>query len=220
MTTSTSTTKSIVVCLLGAESTGKTTLAAQLTEALNARGLRAAMVAEYLREFCEQTQRTPTPDEQAAIAAEQQRRIAQAAQTHDVVVADTSGLMVSVYSELVFGDHSLYPQTIEWQRLIKLTLLTAIDIPWVDDGLQRDGPHVREPVDNIIRRVLHGAQLPYAVVSGLGAARLDNALKAFDRAMAERPDDEGSSGRWRWVCPDCDDGDCERHWLPKPEISR
>ncbi len=211
---------SVIVCLLGAESTGKTTLAAQLAEALTARGLRATMVAEYLREFCEQARRTPTTDEQAAIAAEQQRRIAQAAQTHDVVVADTSGLMVSVYSELVFGDRSLYPQTIEWQRLVKLTLLTAIDIPWVDDGLQRDGPHVREPVDNIIRRTLHGAQLPYSVVSGQGDARLAHALKAFDRAMADREDDEGGSARWRWLCPDCDDGDCERHWLPKPDIGR
>lgn len=203
------------ICLLGAESTGKTTLAGQLTQALNTRGLRAVMVAEYLREFCERAGRTPTPDEQAAIAAEQQRRIERARQTHDVVVADTSGLMVSVYSELVFGDHSLYPETIAWQRGFDLTLLTAIDIPWVDDGLQRDGPHVREPVDNILRRVLHGAQLPYSVVSGQGAARLAHALKAFDRTQADCSGDAPRDAPWRWVCPDCDDGDCERHWLPR-----
>lgn len=206
---------SFTVCLLGAESTGKTWLAEQITQVLHERGLRVAMVAEYLREFCERAQRTPTPHEQAAIAAEQQRRIELASQTHDVVVADTSGLMVSVYSELVFGDHSLYPQAIAWQRQVSLTLLTAIDIPWVNDGLQRDGPHVREPVDNIIRRVLHGAQLPYSVVSGQGPARLANALKAFDRAQAARPAEDPLDGRWRWVCPDCDDGDCERHWLPR-----
>ncbi len=210
MTTSTG----IVVCLLGAESTGKTTLAEQLTEALTARGLRVAMVAEYLREFCSKAERTPRPEEQAAIAAEQQRRIEQAAQTHDVVVADTSGLMVSVYSELLFDDRSLHPQIVAWQRTCKLTLLTAIDIPWVTDGLFRDGPHVREPVDNIIRRILNEARLPYSVVSGEGEMRLTNALKAFDRAMAERASDKGGMGRWRWVCPDCDDGDCERHWLP------
>lgn len=202
------------ICLLGAESTGKTTLAQQLTQALTTRGLRAVMVAEYLREFCERAGRTPTPDEQAAIATEQQRRIEQAQRTHEVVVADTSALMVSIYSELVFGDQSLHEQTIAWQRGFGLTLLTAIDIPWVDDGLQRDGPHVREPVDDIIRRVLHGAQLPYSVVSGQGPARLIHALKAFDRAQAARSAEGLPSERWRWVCPDCDDGDCERHWLP------
>jgi nicotinamide riboside kinase len=202
---------SLVICLLGAESTGKTTLAAQLAQALNARGRHAVMVAEYLREFCEQVRRTPTPEEQAAIAAEQQRRIEQASLSHDVVVADTSGLMVSVYSELVFADRSLYPQTLAWQRGFGLTLLTAVDIPWVDDGLQRDGPHVREPVDDMIRLALHEANLPYSVVSGSGDARLENALKAFDRLTAERLADADPAARWRWACLDCDDGDCERH---------
>lgn len=208
---------SLTICLLGAESTGKTTLAEQLAGALRERGLRATVVAEYLREFCERAQRTPTPDEQAAIAAEQQRRVEQACQTHDVVVADTSGLMVSVYSELVFADRSLYPQTLAWQREYTLTLLTAIDIPWVDDGLQRDGPHVREPVDDLIRHALHAGQLPYSVVSGQGPTRLRNALNAFDRmqALRDEPSSDGGTGRWRWVCPDCDDGDCERHWLPQ-----
>lgn len=207
---------SIAICLLGAESTGKTTLAEQMVGALRERGLRAVMVAEYLREFCDQVRRTPTLEEQSGIASEQQRRVDHARQTHDVVVADTSGLMVSVYSELVYADRSLYPQALAWQRTYNLTLLTAIDIPWVDDGLCRDGPHVREPVDDLIRHALHEGQLPYSVVSGQGAARLHHALSAFDRLQAFHGGSasEAGAGRWRWVCPDCDDGDCERHWLP------
>ncbi len=207
---------SIAICLLGAESTGKTTLAEQLVGALRERGLRAVMVAEYLREFCLQVQRMPTPEEQPGIAAEQQRRVEQARQMHDVVVADTSGLMVSVYSELVYADRSLYPQALAWQRTYDLTLLTAIDIPWVSDGLLRDGPHVREPVDDMIRRALHEDRQPYSVVSGRGTDRLRSALGAFDRLLDRRAasSSDAGTGRWRWVCPDCDDGDCERHWLP------
>ena len=61
-----------------------------------------------LREFCDAHGRTPHRDEQAGIAAEQTARIAAAAARADVVVADTSAIMIAVYSEIVFGDTSLY----------------------------------------------------------------------------------------------------------------
>ena len=93
-----------VVALLGAESTGKTTLAQELGQALDARGERVAVVGEYLREFCDREARTPRIDEQRDIAAEQTRRIAAAAHTHDIVIADTTALMIAVYSDHVFGD--------------------------------------------------------------------------------------------------------------------
>ena len=48
-----------VIGLLGAESTGKTTLAAELGRALAAGGRRVAVVPEYLREFCDRSGRTP-----------------------------------------------------------------------------------------------------------------------------------------------------------------
>src|SRR6185295_9567756 len=79
-----------VVALLGAESTGKTTLAAELGAALAARGIAVEVVGEVLREFCDTHARTPRRDEQAAIAAAQSARIAAAARRADVVVADTT----------------------------------------------------------------------------------------------------------------------------------
>src|SRR5450755_754964 len=97
-----------VVVLLGAESTGKTTLARELAAALAARGEIVACVDEYLREFCAGRGRTPRRDEQSGIAAQQSERIAAASARADIVIADTSALMIAVYSELVFGDTSLY----------------------------------------------------------------------------------------------------------------
>ena len=96
-----------VIALLGAESTGKTTLARGLFDALAAQGRRVALVEEFLREFCLREGRTPRQDEQAAIAQTQSQRIADAARSHDIVVADTSALMVAVYSQLLFDDDSL-----------------------------------------------------------------------------------------------------------------
>src|SRR3989338_7643191 len=88
-----------VIAIVGAESTGKTTLAAGLTQALQAEGVSAVMVPEFLREFCDEHGRTPFPHEQLAIAREQTRRIVQSAQQHAVVVADTTALMTAVYSD-------------------------------------------------------------------------------------------------------------------------
>lgn len=206
----------VVIAIVGAESTGKTTLAEGLAQALQADGLKAAMVSEYLREFCDDLGRTPRPDEQAAIAREQTRRIALAAQAHEVVIADTTALMTAVYSDYLFKDASLYDEALRDHAGTGLTLLTALDLPWEADGI-RDGAHVREPVDNLIRHHLVQAQLPFSVVAGRGDHRLQLALASARQAMTaeQRARDNASKPRWRWVCDKCDDGDCEQHWLPR-----
>ncbi len=200
-----------VIGLLGAESTGKTTLAAELGAALAAPGRRVAVVPEYLREFCHRAGRTPRLDEQAGIAAQQSLRIAEAARSHEIVVADTTALMIAVYSEQVFGDTSLYDSALADHARSSLTLLTALDLPWQADGLQRDGPHVREPVDALVRAALARAAIDCAVVFGQGPQRLANALAAVQRAL-HPPQDDGTK-RWQWVCDRCGDAGCERHWL-------
>lgn len=209
--------RGIVIAIVGAESTGKTTLAAGLTQALLADGVNAFMVPEVLREFCDDRGRTPYPHEQVGIAQEQTRRMVQAAQTHGVVVADTTALMTAVYSDHLFNDQSLYAQALSDHALAELTLLTALDLPWEADGLQRDGAHVREPVDSLIRQHLVSAKLAFSVVAGQGMHRQDQALLAVRQSLsaAQRAQDNVGRPRWRWVCEKCDDGDCEQHWLPR-----
>jgi len=203
-----------VVAVIGAESTGKTALVHDLAVALQGRGLDAVVVTEALRDFCDQQGRTPQVHEQAGIALEQSRRIADAAGAHAIVLADTTALMIAVYSDYIFGDRSLYAQAEQDHAVADLTLLTSLDLPWVADGVQRDGPHVQEPVDALIRQSLARMGTSFAVVHGDGRARVDNAMAAVQHALdapkrAARP--EGSGPRWRWVCERCDDGDCERH---------
>lgn len=194
-----------VIAVLGAESTGKTALAASLAERLNRRGIPTTLVAEYLREWCEREGRVPRAGEQADIAAEQTRRIADAAE-RGVVVADTTAVMTAVYSDMLFDDASLYAGALAAQRGYAITLLTALDLPWVADGLQRDGPQVREPVDAMVRAALAGAGVPYAVVHGSGGERLASAWNALNlAAQAEGRSSEG----WRWSCDKCSDPVCE-----------
>lgn len=193
------------IALLGAESTGKTTLARELAAHFASRGRKAVAVPEALRDWCAAQGRTPRPDEQMGIAQEQQQRVDEALRTHDVVIADTTAVMVAIYSAMLFEDGSLYRFAIEQQQGYDVTLLTGLDLPWVADGLQRDGPHVREPVDALVRDMLDKAAIPYRVVYGTGPERLANALGAIDAALAPR----APTRDWIWQCDKCSDPDCE-----------
>ncbi|RPE72811.1 nicotinamide riboside kinase [Tibeticola sediminis] len=207
------------IAVLGAESTGKTALTVALADALRARGLEAVVVPEYLREWCDRAGRTPEPQEQRDIAREQARRVL-AVRDADFVIADTTPLMTAVYSERLFGDRSLHPFALAHQRQYDLTLLTGLDLPWVPDGIQRDGPHVREPVDTLLRTALHQSGQPWQVIYGHGVARLQRALDAlFFRALQTHstpaPDRNPSEatlahGRWMALCPHCGDAAAER----------
>ncbi|HEY6354360.1 MAG TPA: ATP-binding protein [Burkholderiaceae bacterium] len=200
----------MVIAVLGAESTGKTTLARGLADSLAAQGRRVALVEEFLREFCLREGRTPRQDEQATIAQTQSQRIADAARTHELVVADTTALMIAVYSQLLFDDDSLVAAAVAQQAHHRLTLLTALDLPWVADGLMRDGEHVRAPVDALLRTALQDGDVAFSIVTGSGEHRLANAMRALQAALKPQP--RGPS-RWRPVCAECGDPDCERHLL-------
>ncbi len=91
--------------------------------------------------------------------------------------------MIAVYSDIVFGDRSLYDSALRAQAGYGLTLLTALDLPWVADGLQRDGAQVRVPVDALLRAALQRHVKGYSVVSGQGPARTAAALAAVRGAQ-------------------------------------
>ncbi len=215
----------LIIAIVGAESTGKTTLARELPARLTGlTGQRSTWVGEHLRDWCERMGRTPRADEQPAIAAAQTAAIAEAAASHDIVVCDTTPLMTAVYSRMLFDDEALRAPALAWHRRCGLTLLTALDLPWEADGLQRDGPHVREPVDALVRQWLLAEGLPWSVVGGLGPARIEAALDALapllrasglaTPGLFTRLDHRNAEHAARnWICELCDDPGCEHQSL-------
>jgi len=199
------------IALLGAESTGKSRLAHDLASHLRGQGKSVAVVPEVLREWCEREGRTPRPEEQMPIAQEQERRVDAAAAASQVVITDTTALMVAIYSAMLFEDGSLYQFALARQRTYSATLLTGLDVPWEADGLQRDGPHVREPVDALIRTSLSKAGIGYKVVYGSGPERLANAVAAIEASLelSRSPPGLGRHRPWQWSCEKCGDPDCE-----------
>ena len=190
--------EALCIAIVGAESTGKTTLAAALAQRLAAdTGRRVAWVPELLREWCAHSGRTPLAHEQAGILRAQHERIDAAAAAHELVVCDTTALMTAVYSQIVFSDHSLNEHAAQLhRRRMALTLLTAIDLPWVADGLQREGPQVQGPVDDALRGLMQRQGIDFAVVSGQGGARVDHALAAVAPLLGTRQAPSQRSGRF------------------------
>lgn len=203
------------IALLGAESTGKSWLAKALADVIQMRGHAVSTIDEVLREWCEREGRTPQPHEQMGIALAQARAVEQV--TQGWVISDTTPIMTAVYSDMLFNDKSLYPMALAHQALFDTTLITGLDLPWVADGLQRDGPHVRGPVDTLIRQALEQAGIPYQVVYGQGQQRLNNALLALGmpsedpeaRVLREQSQFAINQGRTVWQCNECSDPDCE-----------
>ena len=207
------------IAIVGAESTGKSWLTQALAEVIRLRGHAVHTVDEVLRAWCDREGRTPHPHEQLGIAQAQAQAVEQAKQqsTHGWVISDTTPVMTAVYSHMLFDDDSLYPMALAHQALYDTTLITGLDLAWVADGLQRDGPHVRGPVDTLVRQALDRAGIAYRVVYGQGHQRLNNALLALGlsgedesaRVTRENAQFAINDGRTVWQCNECSDPDCE-----------
>jgi nicotinamide riboside kinase len=203
------------IALLGAESTGKTRLALALNDHLLTQGLRVTVVPEVLRVWCTREGRAPRPEEQLAIAREHEDRVDAARGAADIVVADSSAVMVAIYAGMLFPDDALYRLAIERQRRYDATLVTGLDLPWVPDGLQRDANASREDVDALVRKLLQHAGIAFHVVYGEGPQRLRGALRALEAAgvlpagPARRALEEGARRPWPWTCEKCSDPECE-----------
>lgn len=169
-----------LICIIGAECTGKTTLARALAEQFD-----CLWVAEYLREFCGAQGRTPTRVEQRHILETQhaheraaQRQAKQRAKPF--VFCDTAPLLTAIYSDFIFGDASLYARARALHSRYALTLLLAPNIAWVADGLQRDGAQVRLPVTHLLERELSSLGVPLVTVTAQDEGRMELAKDAVE----------------------------------------
>ena len=158
------------VVLIGAESTGKTTLAQQLAE-----GFDTIWVPEYGREHWERklagrTLSDPPPswshDEFVDIAREQQRRENLAARTANrVLICDTNAFATGTWHERYYQTRDERVDAIGAKDRVDLYLLTAPDVPFVQDGF-RDGEHIRQWMHERFVEQLMGGVADWALVDG------------------------------------------------------
>ena len=150
------------IAVLGAESSGKSTLC----EAL-ARRYETIWVPEYLREFVESTGRVPFEADQFAIARTQrEREDAAMARANRVLFCDTTPLMTALYSRVYWGRVDAPLAALAAFHDYALTLVTAPDTPWIADGLMRESEEVRERVYAMVVRELDERGIPFVLVEG------------------------------------------------------
>lgn len=169
------------VCLLGAESTGKTTLAAALAEHFH-----TVWVPEYAREYLSGNGNVVTPADMLCIAqgqAASEERLAR--QANRVLILDTNLLTTYVWHEHYFGEVPAEIGDLAAARPADLYFVTGLDVPWVADGL-RDSPGQREAFHRRFCEELSRRGLPYTMVSGPHEQRLKQAVDEVEALLALR----------------------------------
>lgn len=178
--------KLLRVSLTGPESTGKSTLAAQL-----AAHYGTSFAPEFAREYLAPSGPHYTPEDLEEIARGQLAAEADAAARaqNNLFFCDTDLLVIKIWAEHSFGSCPEWIlRTIDAQQY-DLTLLMGVDLPWEPDPL-REHPHLRQHFYDLYRRELSERMANFAEVSGSEERRFAQAHFLVDellRTVAQSP---------------------------------
>lgn len=169
------------VVIIGPESTGKSSLSAALAAHYDTIWCR-----EYAREYLLQNGTDYTFDTLLDIAKGQIQLEEIALKTveneqKEFLFLDTDMYVMKVWCEYVFGQcHDFILEQIN-QRKYDFYLLANIDLPWTKDEL-REYPDEkpRQELFHIYKDILINQNVPWALVSGIGEEREQNAIRALD----------------------------------------
>jgi len=172
------------VCVLGAESTGTTTLAAAL-----ANHFKTVWIKEYGREYSERKVAENDPiwrtDEFVHIAETQAGHEDNAAcEANRVLICDTNAFATVLWHSRYLGTHSARVAEVAAKGRCDLYLLTGDEIPFVQDGL-RDGEHIRHEMHAWFEQALEAQPVPWHLLRGSPERRLAEAVRLVTRLFSE-----------------------------------
>ena len=173
------------VAIVGAESTGKTTLAQELAE-----HFKTVWVPEYGREYTEVRVGPEAifdykwSNEEFVLIARKQIALEDqlAKSANRILICDTDVLATCIWQERYMGACSEEVTRISNERRYDLYLLTDCDIPFTQDGL-RDGEHLRQWMTNRFRDELKKRQVPWVLIFGSPQQRLRTAVDAIEKLL-------------------------------------
>jgi HTH-type transcriptional regulator, transcriptional repressor of NAD biosynthesis genes len=176
--------KTIRVAILGAESTGKTTLCEELKASLQSQSKSIAIVPEALRIFCREKNRVPTKTDQISIMREQAELEVLTEKRGnltplDLLLSDCAPLTIAIYSELYFSDLSLYPEAETHHSRYDLSILLARNIGWQQDGIYRESPEAQQRFHQRLKTWLEQSNYPWLEITATGTQRSAQAMSAI-----------------------------------------
>ncbi len=167
------------IVVLGAESTGTTTLAKDL-----ARHYQTIWIPEYGRLYYEAkmyskySTKWSSPEFVHIATIQNQMENYYAQYCNRILICDTDSWITRIWHHRYVGKWC--PQIDEITGVNKpLYILTDIDIPFVQDGT-RDGEHLRQSMHQSFIKELQKHHKNYVVVKGSKKSRLVQAIKAID----------------------------------------
>jgi NadR type nicotinamide-nucleotide adenylyltransferase len=166
------------VCIFGAESTGKSTLARDL-----ARHYQTVHVTEFARGLIDARKNEVVYEDIALFARGQAAaEEALAREANRVLFCDTDLLTTAIWSETLFGRVPEGLREAALARRYDLTLVPDIDTPWVDDP-QRFLPHARREFMDRCLGALAAAGRRHLVISGSWEERFRRAVEETERLL-------------------------------------
>lgn len=171
------------VAIVGAESSGKTSLAQAL-----AGHFETAWVPEFGRTYAEARFHAPgggdwQTSEFISIAAEQNRIEDALARTcNRILFCDTESFSTNLWHERYLGGLSPEVEALSQGRRYDLTLVTDAAIPFVEDGL-RDGASIRLAMHQRFIEEFQNRNRPYILLTGSPGERLARAVEACDQIL-------------------------------------
>jgi HTH-type transcriptional regulator, transcriptional repressor of NAD biosynthesis genes len=185
------------ITLIGAESTGKTTLA----RALAARW-KTSWVPEYGRQYTEEkvaagTNDHWTTDDFVVIAEEQQALEDERARSSaPLLISDTDALATAIWHERYQGSRAPAVEAIAARRHYALYVLTGLDVPWERDTI-RNGESERGWMHRRFIDVLNKRPEPWIEVCGSVEQRIDLIEAEIARRNFLSPESLFDPRRWR-----------------------
>lgn len=161
----------IRIAITGPESSGKTTLAKDLSRILGAK-----LVEEYSREYLEKNGSRYHKLDLLKIARENLRRIE--AVDRRSMVCDTEFLVMKIWYVEKYGVPDPEIEKYWLETPFDLFVLCHPEIPWVPDPL-RENPFDRDRLFDIYLKELELSGKPFIIVRGSPEERIEQVLKSI-----------------------------------------
>ncbi len=164
------------IVITGPESTGKSELTRLLANHFN-----GIAVPEYAREYVTSLRRPYTKEDILHIARYQAAQFEKYKEEKRIVFFDTGLIITRVWLEVVGKSAADWIDDCIAQYPPDHCLLCYPDIPWEPDPLRENGGEMRKILYDKYLKIIESFRLPYAVIEGVGDARLNKAIDAVDR---------------------------------------